>query len=105
MLLAAAYGALGLNIEPDVVFNLPIVKKRSRPYAVDCLVAEYSEEENTSDSMEERTNLLVKDRKTIKMVVEIKKSIGKTLLLLEPPDLIELFIYCQYTLRSTQRWT
>ena len=26
MLLAAAYGALGLNIEPDVVFNLPIVK-------------------------------------------------------------------------------
>ena len=59
MLLAAAYGALGLNIEPDVVFNLPIVKKRGRPYAVDCLVAEYSEEENcsnTNDSMEERTN-------------------------------------------------
>ena len=40
MLLAAAYGALGLNIEPDVAFNLPIFKKRGRPYAVDCLVAE-----------------------------------------------------------------
>ena len=101
LLLAAAYGAMGLNIEPDVPFNLPIVKKRGRPYAVDCLVAEYLAEENsndTSDGTEELTNLLVKEKKTIKMVVEIKKSIGKTMLLLEPPDLIELFIYCHYTL-------
>ena len=106
MLLAAAYGAMGLNIEPDVPFNLPIVKKQGRPYAVDCLVAEYLEEENskyTNDGMEELINLLVKEKKTIKMVVEIKKSIGKTMLLLEPPDLIELFIYCHYTLRTNKQ--
>ena len=55
--------------------------------------------------MEEPASLLVKDKKTIKMVVEIKKSIGNILLLLELPDLIELFIYCQYTLRSNKRDT
>lgn len=55
--------------------------------------------------MEEPTNLLVKEKKTIKMVVEIKKSIGKTIVLLEPPNLIELFIYCHYTLRSNKQDT
>lgn len=43
MLLAVAYGAMELSIEPDVAFNLPIVKKRGHPYAVDCLVAKYLE--------------------------------------------------------------
>ena len=80
MLLAAAYGVMGLNIEPYVPFNLPIVRKRGRPYAVDCLqclVAEYSGEEN--GSMEKPANLLVKGKKVIKMVVEIKKLIGKAM--------------------------
>ena len=40
MLLAVAYGAMELSIEPDVAFNLPIVKKRGHPY---CLVAKYLE--------------------------------------------------------------
>ena len=39
------------------------------------------------------------------MVVEIKKSIGQTILLLEPPDLIELFIYCHYSLRINRQDT
>ena len=54
MLLAAAYGPMGPIIEPDVALNLPIVKKRGLPYAVDCLVAKYSVEKNgdTSDGVE-----------------------------------------------------
>lgn len=56
------------------------------------------ENSDTSGGVEEPTSLLVKGTKTIKMVVEIKKSIGQTILLLEPPDLIELFIYCHYSL-------
>lgn len=111
MLLAAAFGPLGLSIEPDVVFNLPVARKRGRPYAVDCLVTEYSEEKNdsyanddtASDSMEGASNLFVKDKKTIKMVVEIKKTVAKSLLLLEPPDLLEMFIYCHYTLRTNKQ--
>ena len=95
MLLSAAYGAVGLNIGPDATLNLPIARKREQgcPYAADCLVAQYSAEDNSSISddngMELPINLLVKEKKTIKMVIEIKKSIGKTMLLLEPPYLIE----------------
>ena len=47
----------------------------------------------------------MKETKTIKMVVEIKKSIGQTVLLLEPPDLIELFIYCHCSLRINRQDT
>ena len=67
MLLAAAYSPVGLIIEPNVALNLPIVKKRGRPYPVDCLVAKYLVEENsdTSDGVEEPTNLLTKETKTI----------------------------------------
>ena len=39
------------------------------------------------------------------MVVEIKKSFRQTILLLEPPDLIELFICCQYSLRINKQDT
>ena len=59
-----------LSIEPDVAFNLLIVKKQGCLYAVDYLVAEYLVEENSSnasDDMEGPTYLLVKERKTIKM--------------------------------------
>ena len=79
MLLAAAYGPMGLIIEPDVALNLPIIKKPGHPYAVDCLVAKYSVEENsnTSDGVEEPTNLLVKETKTIKMVWRSKNLSDK----------------------------
>ena len=67
------------------------------------MVAEYSGEEN--GSKEKPANLLVKEKKVIKMVVEIKKSIGKAMLFLGPSDVIELFIYCLYTLRSNKQDT
>lgn len=51
MLLAAAYGSKELSIEPDVACNIPLAKKRGRPYSMDCLVAEYKEEESDENTM------------------------------------------------------
>ena len=90
-----------------LLLTYQLLKKQGRPYAVDCLVAKYLVEENsnTSDGVKEPTNLLMKETKTIKMVVEIKKFIGQAILLLEPPDLIELFIYCHYSLQINRQDT
>ena len=73
------------------------MKKRGQPYSIDCLVTKYTEVENCNvDNMV----IIVKEKKCIKMVMEVKKLVGKTMLSLEPPDLLELFIYCYYTLRN-----
>ena len=66
-------------------------------------MTQYTEEQSSED--DGNPMVIVKEKKYVKMIVEIKKLVGNRMLSLEPPDLLELFIYCHYILRRGKQDT
>ena len=107
-MLAAALKPLGCTVVPYHVLELPS-KKPGHPYVSDVVIKGQLECESESssgsgsDTQSAALITTVANKESIVMVIECKKTVSASLVMIEPNEVIEMFIYCRYLLEIREQ--
>ena len=93
LLMAVALRTKDCTIVPYCALELPM-KKSGHPYMTDMLVTKIPD----TTSSDEGSIAAVLKNETILMIIECKKAVSLSFLMIDHSDVIEMLIYCQYLL-------